>query len=169
MLDLLEGWNDSGKFQFDLSRIYSTGQSMGSMESQQFAQETPDYYAAVASTSFYQDYPDAHSDKPIPTYLINGEGNGKDDTGTPYDDRWNRTDDWAQYFLRVNGFVYTPAVYAADGTVTTFGVPVSELFSPSQAPMTVSRPIPGSWTGTFPWSSTPIQLVPPPPLAMTSG
>ena len=28
MLDLLEGWNDSGKFQFDLSRIYSTGQSM---------------------------------------------------------------------------------------------------------------------------------------------
>lgn len=112
MLDLLEGWNDSGKFQFDLSRIYSTGQSMGSMESQQFAQETPDYYAAVASTSFYQDYPDAHSDKPIPTYLINGEGNGKDDTGTPYDDRWNRTDDWAQYFLRVNGFVYTPAVYA---------------------------------------------------------
>ena len=126
MLDLLEGWNDSGKFQFDLSRIYSTGQSMGSMESQQFAQETPDYYAAVASTSFYQDYPDAHSDKPIPTYLINGEGNGKDDTGTPYDDRWNRTDDWAQYFLRVNGFVYTPAVYAADGTVTTFGVPVSE-------------------------------------------
>ena len=111
---------------FDMGRIYTTGQSMGSMESQQFAQETPDYYAAVASTSFYQDYPDAHSDKPIPTYLINGEGNGKDDTGTPYDDRWNRTDDWAQYFLRVNGFVYTPAVYAADGTVTTFGVPVSE-------------------------------------------
>mgnify|MGYP002554968746 FL=1 len=31
MLDLLEGWNDSGKFQFDLSRIYSTGQSMGSV------------------------------------------------------------------------------------------------------------------------------------------
>lgn len=126
MLSLLQEWDQAGKFHFDFSRIYSTGQSMGSMESQQFAQESPDLYAAVASTSFYQDYPETHSGKSIPTYLINGEGNGTDDTGTPFDDRWNRLDDWAQYFLPVNGFEYTPATYNADGEVETFGVPVSE-------------------------------------------
>ena len=126
MMSLLRAWEAAGKFEFDFTRVYSTGQSMGSMESQQFAQETPHYYAAVASTSFYENYADAQSGDPIPTYLVNGEGNGTDDTGTPFDDRWNRTDLWAQYFLTVNGFQYQAPVYDANGEMTQLGVPVSQ-------------------------------------------
>ena len=125
MMDLLKSWEEEGKFDFDFTRTYSTGQSMGSMESQQFAQESPEFYAAVASTSFYQNYPDTQSGDPVPTYLINGEGNGTDDTGTPFDDRWNRTDEWAQYFLTVNGFEYQEPVYDDEGNMTEFGKPIS--------------------------------------------
>ena len=47
MLDLLEGWNDSGKFQFDLSRIYSTGQSMGSVATIALAEDRASQLAAA--------------------------------------------------------------------------------------------------------------------------
>lgn len=126
MISTMKAWDEEGKFDIDFTRVYSTGQSMGSMESQQFAQETPEYYAAVASTSFFQAYPDTQSGKSIPTYFLNGEGNGKDDTGTAYDDRWNRTDEWHQYFLTVNGFEYQNPEYDANGNMTKLGVPISE-------------------------------------------
>ena len=101
----------------DPTRFYSTGQSAGSMASQSFAIAKPEYYAAIASTSGTSS-PDANGNviidgisgtgypatyRMIPNYMINGGGDMSQFVGTLWDSRTNGLDDWAAYFLNVNG------------------------------------------------------------------
>lgn len=98
----------------DPTRFYSTGQSAGSSLSQLFALAKPEYYAAVASSSFAVapnaagnvtidgiSYPAAR--RPIPTYLIYGYGDMPTLAGDLWDGVTNSLDAWAAYHLDVNG------------------------------------------------------------------
>jgi poly(3-hydroxybutyrate) depolymerase len=101
-------------YDVDPARFYSTGQSAGSSVTQNLAIAFPEYFAAVASTSFTA-APDAAgnitldgvahpaSRRPIPTYQIYGYGDLAFLEGTLWDDLQNQLDSWAQYHLAVNG------------------------------------------------------------------
>ncbi|SNY70380.1 alpha/beta hydrolase family esterase [Paractinoplanes atraurantiacus] len=102
------------RYDVDPTRFYSTGQSAGSSVTQNLAIAFPEYFAAVASTSFTA-APDAAgnvtldgvahpaSNRPIPTYQIYGYGDLAFLEGTLWDDIDNQLDAWAGYHLRVNG------------------------------------------------------------------
>ena len=91
----------------DFTRVYATGQSLGSMTTQDMARVNPDFFAAVASTSgntFAVDDltfgKDASSDGPIPTMMLIGQS---DLPGLMPDLSSAALTTWANYFLRVNG------------------------------------------------------------------
>lgn len=102
------------RYDVDPTRFYSTGQSAGSQVTQTFAIAFPEYFAAVASTSFTA-APDASgnvgidgtaypaSGRMIPTYQIYGYGDLAFLEGTVWDDTTSLLDSWAQYHLSVNG------------------------------------------------------------------
>ena len=85
----------------DFTRVYGTGQSLGSMTTQGFARQNPEFYAAVASTSGTKNLGEIDSGKPIPTYMITGQSDLDailpDLAGAP------NLPVWGNYFLRVNG------------------------------------------------------------------
>ncbi|MEV4349975.1 PHB depolymerase family esterase [Actinoplanes sp. NPDC049596] len=101
-------------YDVDPTRFYSTGQSAGSSVTQTLAIAFPDYFAAVASTSFTVApgangtvtldgvaHPAAY--RPIPTYQIYGYGDLAFLAGTLWDTTENQLDAWARYHLTVNG------------------------------------------------------------------
>ncbi|HEX6325404.1 MAG TPA: PHB depolymerase family esterase [Jiangellaceae bacterium] len=102
------------EYAVDPTRFYSTGQSAGSSVSQIFAIAFPEYFAAVASTSFTA-APNAAGTvsldgvahpargQMIPNYHIYGYGDLSFLYGGLWDDAQNRLDDWAEYHLEVNG------------------------------------------------------------------
>jgi poly(3-hydroxybutyrate) depolymerase len=102
------------EYPVDPTRFYSTGQSAGSSVTQNFAIAFPEYFAAVASTSFTA-APNAAgtvgidgvqhpaSNRMIPTYQIYGYGDLSFLEGTLWDDIQNSLDSWARYHLGVNG------------------------------------------------------------------
>ncbi|MEU4160446.1 hypothetical protein [Actinoplanes sp. NPDC026670] len=102
------------EFPVDPTRLYSTGQSAGSAVTQNFAIAHPEYFAAVASTSFTT-APDAAgmvtidgvqvpaSGRMIPNYQIYGYGDLGFLAGELWDDTQNSLDSWARYHLGVNG------------------------------------------------------------------
>ncbi|WP_250008610.1 hypothetical protein [Actinoplanes sp. M2I2] len=102
------------EFGVDPTRFYSTGQSAGSAVTQNFAIAYPEYFAAVASTSFTT-APDAAgtvgidgvqvpaSGRPIPNYQIYGYGDLGFLAGDLWDDTQNSLDSWARYHLGTNG------------------------------------------------------------------
>jgi poly(3-hydroxybutyrate) depolymerase len=102
------------EYPVDPMRFYSTGQSAGSSVTQNFAIAFPEYFAAVASTSFTA-APNAAgtvsidgvaypaSDQVIPNYHIYGYGDLEFLFGGLWDDTQNSLDSWAQYHLEVNG------------------------------------------------------------------
>ncbi len=101
-------------YDVDPTRFYSTGQSAGSQVTQNFAIAFPEYFAAVASTSFTA-APDASgnisidgvaypaSGQAIPNYHIYGYGDLPFLEGTLWDDIRNLLDSWADYHLPANG------------------------------------------------------------------
>ncbi|MDL4814138.1 hypothetical protein [Actinomadura opuntiae] len=102
------------KYDVDPTRFYCTGQSAGSGVTQFFAAAKPEYFAAVASTSFAPapdksgtitfegvSYPAAR--QTIPTYLAYGYGDLAFLKGDLWDDIQNDLDAWAAYHLGVNG------------------------------------------------------------------
>lgn len=99
----------------DETRIYSTGQSAGSMLTQRFAAAYPEWFAAVASTSgAAAPTPDGRipiegvdlpaSGQPIPNYLVYGYGDLANLEGDLWDDTTNTLDEWAAYQLGTHGF-----------------------------------------------------------------
>ncbi|MEU4425586.1 hypothetical protein AB0F81_33610 [Actinoplanes sp. NPDC024001] len=104
----------TARYDVDTTRFYSTGQSAGSAVTQNFAIAFPEYFAAVASTSFTA-APNASgtvsidgvaypaSGRMIPNYQIYGYGDLAFLEGTLWDDIQNSLDSWAQYHLQVNG------------------------------------------------------------------
>jgi len=102
------------EFPTDPTRFYSTGQSAGSQVTQNFAVAFPEYFAAVASTSFTA-APDAAgvitmdgvaypaSGHMIPNYHIYGYGDLPFLAGGLWDQEQNSLDTWAAYHLQVNG------------------------------------------------------------------
>lgn len=101
------------RYDVDPTRFYSTGQSAGSSVTQTFAIAKPEYFAAVASTSFTaapnQDgevsldgeaLPASY--RPIPNYHIYGYGDLGFIEGTLWDDIDNRLDAWATYHFDIN-------------------------------------------------------------------
>lgn len=112
----------------DPTRFYSTGQSLGSLVTQNFAIAFPEYFAAVASTSFTAapnssdavnidgvSYP--ASGQPIPNYHVYGYGDLGFIEGTLWDDIDNRLDSWAEYHLGVNGLTLSD-VDSIDGEIS---------------------------------------------------
>lgn len=102
------------EYPVDPTRFYSTGQSAGSQVTQNFAIAFPEYFAAVASTSFTAapgpsgtvsmdgvEYPS--TGRMIPNYQIYGYGDLPFLAGGLWDDVPNSLDAWAQYHLGVNG------------------------------------------------------------------
>jgi poly(3-hydroxybutyrate) depolymerase len=104
----------TAEYRVDPTRFYSTGQSAGSAVTQNFAIAFPEYFAAVASTSFTA-APDAAgtvaidgvrypaADQMIPNYQIYGYGDLDFLEGDLWDENQNVLDSWAQYHLGVNG------------------------------------------------------------------
>ncbi|MCW6007808.1 hypothetical protein K1W54_25165 [Micromonospora sp. CPCC 205371] len=102
------------EYPVDPTRFYSTGQSAGSQVTQNLAIAFPEYFAAVASTSFTAapnaagaitmdgvQYP--ATGQVIPTYQIYGYGDLGLLAGGLWDDTQNSLDAWASYHLRANG------------------------------------------------------------------
>lgn len=102
------------EYRVDPTRFYSTGQSAGSSVTQNFAIAFPEYFAAVASTSFTA-APNASgtvsidgvaypaSGQVVPNYQIYGYGDLGFLEGTLWDDIQNSLDSWARYHLQANG------------------------------------------------------------------
>jgi poly(3-hydroxybutyrate) depolymerase len=114
------------EYPVDPTRFYSTGQSAGSQVTQNLAIAFPEYFAAVASTSFTAApgptgtvtmdgvaYP--ASGKAIPTYHVYGYGDLPFLAGGLWDDVQNSLDDWARYHLGVDGLSLSD-VDSLDGT-----------------------------------------------------
>jgi poly(3-hydroxybutyrate) depolymerase len=104
----------TAQYDVDPTRFYSTGQSAGSQVSQNFAIAFPEYFAAVATTSFPAAPNDAGnvtmdgvayaaSMQSIPNYMITGYGDISQWVGTLWDSTQNSLDSWAQYHLQVDG------------------------------------------------------------------
>ena len=116
------------EYPVDPTRFYSTGQSAGSQVTQNFAIAFPEYFAAVASTSFTA-APDSAgtvsmdgvqypaSGRMIPNYHIYGYGDLPFLAGGLWDDTQNSLDSWAQYHLQVNGLELSD-VDSLDGSVS---------------------------------------------------
>jgi poly(3-hydroxybutyrate) depolymerase len=114
------------EYRVDPSRFYSTGQSAGSQVTQNLAIAFPEYFAAVASTSFTA-APDAAdtigmdgvrhpaSHRTIPCYQIYGYGDLTFLAGDLWDDTQNALDEWARYHLDVND-LHLSDVDRRDGT-----------------------------------------------------
>ena len=90
----------------DFSRVYGTGQSLGSMTTQGMARTNPEFFAAVAATSGLTNVESAtdttaDSGKSMPVMLLSGQS----DLEFLLPDLWGSKTitDWAQYFLGVNG------------------------------------------------------------------
>jgi poly(3-hydroxybutyrate) depolymerase len=110
----------TARYDVDTSRFYSTGQSAGSAVTQNLAIAFPEYFAAVASTSFTA-APNASgtvsidgvahpaSGRMIPNYQIYGYGDLAFLEGDLWDTTQNSLDSWAQYHLRVNGLTLADA------------------------------------------------------------
>ena len=100
MMNILKEEVNGVEATFDFSRIYGTGQSMGSMTTQGFVQTNPEFYAAAASTSGISNSnsPSVHS---IPTMLIAGQS----DLTNLLPDLWNASGlkTWANHLFKVNG------------------------------------------------------------------
>ncbi|MDK9712041.1 PHB depolymerase family esterase [Acidaminobacter sp.] len=103
------------EYKVDPTRIYSSGQSAGSMVSQKFAAVYPEYFAAIASTSGDARFETngtididgmmyTVSNEMIPNYLIYGTGDLGDLKGHLWDSLNNKLDALAAYHLSVNGF-----------------------------------------------------------------
>jgi len=104
----------TSEYPVDPTRFYSTGQSAGSSVTQTLAIAFPEYFAAVASTSFTA-APNAAgtvtldgvaypaSTRTIPNYQIYGYGDLGFLAGGLWDDTQNSLDTWAQHHLRLNG------------------------------------------------------------------
>jgi len=102
------------EYPVDPTRFYSTGQSAGSQVTQNFAIAFPEYFAAVASTSFTA-APNAAgtitmdgvqhpaSGRIIPTYHIYGYGDLPFLAGGLWDETQNSLDTWAAYHVQANG------------------------------------------------------------------
>lgn len=102
------------EYPVDPTRFYSTGQSAGSQVSQNFAIAFPEYFAAVASTSFTA-APSAAgtitmdgvqhpaTGRMIPNYQIYGYGDLGFLAGGLWDGTDNSLDAWARYHLSANG------------------------------------------------------------------
>jgi poly(3-hydroxybutyrate) depolymerase len=102
------------EYPVDPTRFYSTGQSLGSGVTQSFAIAFPEYFAAVASTSFTVE-PNAAGNlsfegasypatgQMIPNYHVYGYGDLGFISGTLWDTTQNRLDGWAEYHLAANG------------------------------------------------------------------
>ncbi len=103
----------TANYNVDTTRFYGTGQSAGSFATQGFGVTNPEYFAAIASTSGLSQPSDQGgfgstptsevSNKMIPNYCIIGEGDIAMMTGTLWDDTDNMLDNWAKYFIEVNG------------------------------------------------------------------
>ena len=101
MMTILENVIDGQYADLDFSRVYGTGQSLGSMTTQGFARSNPEFFAAVASTSGIMDMGFEDSGEPIPTYLTVGQS----DLPFLLPDLASADNlpDWANYFMEVNG------------------------------------------------------------------
>jgi poly(3-hydroxybutyrate) depolymerase len=120
----------TAQYDVDPTRFYSTGQSAGSQVSQTFAIAFPEFFAAVATTSFPA-APNAAGNvsidgvaypatrQSIPNYMITGYGDISQWVGTLWDDTQNSLDSWAQYHLQVDGLTLTD-VDAVDGRRSGF-------------------------------------------------
>ena len=104
----------TAEYPVDPTRFYSTGQSAGSSVTQNLAIAFPEYFAAVASTSFtaapsaagtvsIDGVPYPASGRMIPNYQIYGYGDLGFLEGALWDDIQNCLDAWARYHLQVNG------------------------------------------------------------------
>ncbi|WP_203919588.1 PHB depolymerase family esterase [Rugosimonospora africana] len=114
----------TAQYDVDPTRFYSTGHSAGSQVTQNLAIAFPEYFAAVATTSFpvapnpagtisidSVAYP--ASGQKIPNYMIYGYGDIQQFVGTLWDDTQNATDGWAQYHLGVDGLALSDVDTAA--------------------------------------------------------
>jgi poly(3-hydroxybutyrate) depolymerase len=120
----------TAQYDVDPNRFYSTGQSAGSQVTQALAIAFPEYFAAVATTSFPAS-PNAAGTvsldgvayparwQSIPNYMITGYGDIQQWVGTPWDDIQNSLDSWAQYHLHVNGLTLAD-VDTVDGQLSGF-------------------------------------------------
>lgn len=102
------------EYPVDPTRLYSTGQSAGSMVTTRFALTMPELFAAVASTSgLAAPGPDGRvafegaslpaSGRPIPAYLVYGFGDLGNLAGDLWDATDNLLDDWAAHVLGTHG------------------------------------------------------------------
>jgi poly(3-hydroxybutyrate) depolymerase len=102
------------EYPVDPTRFYSTGQSAGSQVTQNFAIAFPEYFAAVASTSFtaapnssgtinMDGVQHPASNRMIPNYHIYGYGDLPFLAGGLWDETQNSLDAWAAYHLQVDG------------------------------------------------------------------
>ena len=116
MMTVLRNDVDGRLAALDFTRIYGTGQSLGSMTTQDMARVKPDFFAAVGSTSGVT-YAvnnitfgtDPSSDKPIPTMMFIGQS---DLPGLMPDLSSPALTTWANYFLKVNGMNKTVSAKA---------------------------------------------------------
>ena len=107
MMSVLENSINGNLATLDFTRVYATGQSMGSMTTQDMARVNPGFFAAVASTSGVTfavndlDFgTDASSDKAIPNMLLIGQS---DLPGLMPDLTSDALTIWGNYFMKVNG------------------------------------------------------------------
>ena len=101
------------QYNVDPTRFYATGQSAGSFAAQGFGITNPQWFAAIASTAGVsapgieggpgQIAEEQATYEMMPTYVIIGEGDIADMTGTLWDDTENWLDYWADYYLKANG------------------------------------------------------------------
>ena len=99
MIALLEQNISRDYVKIDSSRIYGSGQSAGSRVTQGFARTNPEFYAAVASSSFSDTT--TGSGKMIPAYLVCGQS----DIANLLPDLWssNTLKTWIEYLFEANG------------------------------------------------------------------
>lgn len=112
MVTILQETIDGKYASLDFTRQYGSGQSMGSITTQNFARTNPEFYAAVATTSGIgkdekstgADYLAVGIGEMIPAMMINGES---DISVSMWPDLWSAPNlpGWANYLLKVNGAV----------------------------------------------------------------
>ncbi len=100
------------QYNVDPTRFYATGQSAGSFAAQGFGITNPQWFAAIASTAGVsapgiesgpgQIAEEQATYEMMPIYVIIGEGDIADMTGTLWDDSENSLDYWADYYLKAN-------------------------------------------------------------------
>lgn len=110
----------------DFTRVYSTGQSAGSIATQGFAMTNPEFFAAVGSTSAipvpstapnYDSYDDnmklsaPEANEPIPTMFISAQMDVSD-LALGFDSK--NLQDWGNYMLQANGIEKAFAADTAD-------------------------------------------------------